>query len=166
MLNKYSTIVLGAMLGLGTLAFTGTGASAAAMLPLLPIASGEANAANDSIVQVNHKENWQNKNFNNKCFYNNDGCHNKYRNKYRNKHRRDRFDRSDLFLPLIIGGGFGGYNYYNNYDDYDDYVDYDGGGLSSQHVRYCRNKYKSYKPRNNTWVSFSGQVRQCRSPYM
>ena len=74
MLNKYSTIVLGAMLGLGTMAFTGAGASAAAMLPLSPIASGEANAANDGIVQVNHKKNWQNKHFNNKCFYKNGGC--------------------------------------------------------------------------------------------
>lgn len=160
MLNKYSTIVLGAMLGLGTMAFTGTDASAAAMLPLSPIASGEANAANDGIVQVNHKKNWQNKHFNNNCFYKNGGCY----NKHRNNNRRDRFDRSYLFLPLVIGGGYGGYNYYD--DDYDDYDDYDGGGLSSRHVRYCLNKYQSYNPRNNTWVSFSGQVRQCRSPYM
>jgi hypothetical protein len=160
MLNKYSTIVLGAMLGLSTLAFTGTGASAAAMLPLSPIASGEANAANEGIVQVNHKKKWQNKNFNNKCFYKNGGCY----NKHRNKNRRDRFDRSYLFLPLVIGGGYGGYNYYD--DGYDDYGDYDGGGLNSRHIRYCLNKYQSYNLRNNTWVSFSGQVRQCRSPYM
>lgn len=166
MLNKYSTIVLGAMLGLGTLAFTSAGASAAAMLPLLPIASGEANAANDGTVQVTHKENWQNKHINNKCLYNNDGCHIKNRNTHRYKHRRDRFDRSDLFLPLIIGGGFGGYNYYNNYDDYDDYFDYDGGGLSSRHVRYCLKKYKSYRPRNNTWVTYSGKVKKCYSPYL
>ena len=157
MMNKYSTIVLGAMLGLGTLAFTGTGASAAAMLPLSPIASGETNAANEGIVQVNHKKKWQNKNFNNKCFYKNGDCH----NKHRNKNRRDRFDRSYLFLPLVIGGGYGGYNYYD-----DGYDDYDGGGLSSRHVRYCLNKYKSYRPRNNTWVSYSGKVKKCYSPYL
>ena len=34
MLSKYSTLALGTMLGFGTLAFTGAGASAAAMLPL------------------------------------------------------------------------------------------------------------------------------------
>ena len=166
MLNKYSTLVLGAMLGLGTLAFTGTGASAAAMLPLSPIASGEANAANDSIVQVNHEENWQNKRFNNKCIYNNDGCHNKYhnkyRNKYRNKNRRDRFDRSDLFFPLIIGG-FGAYNYYDYNDGYND--DYGYAGLSSEHVRWCLNRYRSYNPRTNLWRAYSGKKYQCNSPY-
>jgi hypothetical protein len=160
MLNKYSTFILGAVLGLGTLAFSGAGASAAAMLPLAPVASGEANGLNDGIVQVKHKNNnyngnWNNKHFNNNCFYKNGGCY----NKHRNKHRRDRFDRSDLFLPLIIGG-FGAYNYY----DYDD--DYGDAGLSSAHIRWCLNHYpRSYNPRTNLWVSNSGKKHQCDSPY-
>ena len=159
MLNKYSALLLGAMLGLGTMAFTGANASAAAMLPLSPIASGEANAANDGIVQVDHKKNWQKKHFN-KCFYKNGDCY----NKHRKKHRRNHFDRSYFYLPLVIGGGYGGYNYYN--DDYYDYDDYDGGGFGNRHVRYCLKKYRSYNPRNNTWVSFSGKVKKCYSPYL
>ena len=162
MSNKFSTIALGTMLGLCTVAFSGASASAAAMLPLSPVASGGENAANGGIVQVNHKNNhkkWNNNgkwNKKNKCYKYGDCNH---------RHRRHHFDRSHLFLPLIIGGGYGAYNYYD--DDYVDYDDYgDGGGLSSRHIRYCLNKYQSYNLRNNTWVSFSGQVRQCRSPYM
>ena len=55
MMNKYFTLILGTMLGFGILAFSGAGASAAAMLPLAPLASGEANAASDGIVQAKHK---------------------------------------------------------------------------------------------------------------
>ncbi len=52
MLYKYTTLILGAMLGISTLAFSGASASAAAMLPLSPVASGEVNGVNDGIVQV------------------------------------------------------------------------------------------------------------------
>jgi len=153
MLNKYRTLILGAMLGLGTLAFSGAGASAAAMLPLAPVAPGEANGLNDGNVQVKHKKNWQNNNFNNNCFYKHGGCY--------NRHRHNRFDRSDLFLPLIIGG-FGAYNYYDDgyYDD-----GYGYSGVSSAHVRWCLNRYRSYNPRTNLWVAFSGKKHQCDSPY-
>jgi hypothetical protein len=153
MLNRYSPLILG-MLGISTLAFSGAGASA--MLPLAPAASGEANTINDRIVQVKHMNNgrkygmnWNKKNFN-KCFYNNGGCY--------HKHRHNHFDRSYLYLPLIIGG-FGAYNSY----DYDDNYGY--AGLSSAHVRWCLNRYRSYNPRTNLWVSFSGKKHQCDSPY-
>ena len=134
MLNKYRTLILGTMLGLGTLAFSGAGASAAAMLPLAPVASGEANGLNDGIVQVNHKK---------------------------KKRRHHHFNRSGLFLPLIIGG-FGAYNYYDDgyYDD-----GYGYAGVSSAHVRWCLNRYRSYNPRTNLWVSYSGKKYQCDSPY-
>ena len=57
MLNKYSTIVLGAMLGLGTLAFTGAGASAAAMLPLSPLPlMAQQMPSNGGVIQVDHKQ--------------------------------------------------------------------------------------------------------------
>ncbi len=36
---------------------------------------------------------------------------------------------------------------------------------NSKHKNWCRNHYRSYNPRNNTWVSNSGKVRQCVSPY-
>jgi hypothetical protein len=138
--------------------FTGAGASAAAMLPLSAVASGDAQAVQGGIVQVDHKsKNWQKKNWQRrKLSYCND-----WNDRCNDKHRRRHFDRSDLYLPLIIGGGFGGYNYYD-----DDYGDYDGGGLSSRHVQWCLNRYQSYNPRYNTWVAYSGQVKKCYSPYM
>jgi hypothetical protein len=158
MLNKSSTLALGTLLGLSTLAFTGGGASAAAMLPLSQAVTGDANAAADGIVQANHKKKWKKKKWH--------GGNNDWN--YR-KHRHRHNSGVYLSLPLIIGGAYGASRYYgDDYygDDYVDYDDYDGGGLSSRHVRYCLNKYQSYNLRNNTWVSFSGRVRQCRSPYM
>ena len=157
MLNKYSTLILGALLGLGTLAFSGASASAAAMIPLAPVASGEANGLNDGIVQVKHwnngrgyGRNWNNRRFNNRCKYG--GC--------RHFRRHNHFDRSYLYLPLIIGG-FGAYNYYDN--GYGDGYGY--AGVSSRHVRWCLNRYRSYNPRTNLWVAYSGRKYQCDSPY-
>jgi hypothetical protein len=167
MLHKYRTLILGALLGLGALAFSGAGASAAAMLPLSPVASGEANAVGDGIVQVNHKKNWNNNYFNNRCSYRYGGCRNFYRNNhfYRNNrfygnnhfYRRNHYNGSNFVLPLIIGGGFGAYDYYDD--------DYGYAQVSNKHVRWCLNRYRSYNPRTNLWVAFSGKKHQCDSPY-
>ena len=40
-----------------------------------------------------------------------------------------------------------------------------GGGYGSAHVRWCNAHYRSYNRRTNTWISYSGEVRKCRSPY-
>ena len=45
------------------------------------------------------------------------------------------------------------------------YDGYHHGGRASRHVRWCLDHYRSYNPRTNTWVSYSGNVRQCVSPY-
>lgn len=42
---------------------------------------------------------------------------------------------------------------------------YPESGYSTRHVRWCDDRYRSYNARTNTWVSNSGQVRQCVSPY-
>jgi hypothetical protein len=39
------------------------------------------------------------------------------------------------------------------------------GSDGSSHVRWCSDRYRSYNPRSNTWVGYSGQVYQCNSPY-
>lgn len=33
------------------------------------------------------------------------------------------------------------------------------------HVRWCSARYRSYDYRTNTWISYSGHVRYCVSPY-
>ena len=35
----------------------------------------------------------------------------------------------------------------------------------SRHIAWCSDRYRSYNPRTNTWVAYSGKVRQCISPY-
>ncbi len=168
MLYKYTTLILGAMLGISTLAFSGASASAAAMLPLSSPASGEVNGVNDGIVQVKNKNDygndygngsWNKKHFNNNCYYKNGGCY----NKHRNRHRRNHFDNSYVYLPFIIGGGFGAYNYYDYDDGYGDGYGY--GGVSSKHVSWCLHRYRSYNPRTNLWKAYSGKKYQCDSPY-
>ncbi len=161
MSNKFTSIALGAVLGLSAVAFSGASASAA-MLPLPPIVTGQANAANVGIVQVDYDKKWKKKKWNNNWNNNNDNW------KYR-KHRRGYDNGVYLSLPLILGGAYAANQYYGD-DYYDGGYGYDdggyGGGLSSRHVRYCLNKYQSYNPRNNTWLAYSGQVKRCYSPYM
>lgn len=48
---------------------------------------------------------------------------------------------------------------------YDGYYDRGYDGYGSRHVRWCMDRYRSYDPRTNTWVSYSGRVHQCISPY-
>jgi hypothetical protein len=37
--------------------------------------------------------------------------------------------------------------------------------LSSAHVEWCRATYVSYRPEDNSFVAYSGRIKQCRSPY-
>ncbi|WP_420408341.1 BA14K family protein [Hoeflea sp.] len=39
------------------------------------------------------------------------------------------------------------------------------GYTNPQHVRWCDNKYRSYRVRDNTFQPYHGPRRQCRSPY-
>jgi BA14K-like protein len=36
----------------------------------------------------------------------------------------------------------------------------------SLHTDWCYARYRSYDRRTNTWISYSGHVRQCISPYL
>ncbi len=38
-------------------------------------------------------------------------------------------------------------------------------GYGRRHVEWCLDRYRSYDPRSNTWVAYSGRVHQCISPY-
>lgn len=37
--------------------------------------------------------------------------------------------------------------------------------LPSAHVRWCQDRYRSYRVRDNSWQPYNGSRRQCRSPY-
>lgn len=37
--------------------------------------------------------------------------------------------------------------------------------LSSAHVRWCMNRYRSYNPRTDTYFGYDGRFHRCNSPY-
>lgn len=49
------------------------------------------------------------------------------------------------------------------YDDGYDEPDYGRGG--GRHEEWCADRYKSYKPRTNTWTDYDLNTRECISPY-
>lgn len=69
--------------------------------------------------------------------------------------------------PAIIGGAIIGSQLGNSNDYDDDYDDdyIDDRRYSRRHVNWCSDRYQSYNPRNNTWLSYSGNYRRCVSPY-
>ena len=40
-----------------------------------------------------------------------------------------------------------------------------GNGSGKSHKAWCSGRYKSYNPKTNTYVSSSGKLKQCNSPY-
>ena len=151
MMKKLSLVVLGAALGFSTMALTGGGASAAALQPFHPLAQSQQ-IANDGMVQLAQskrermRDRWDRKRDGDRCSRRDDRCRHYHRGRY--------YETPWWTLPLIIGGSIAA----NNYDDYD-------GGYGNRHVEWCLDRYRSYNPRNNTWVSYSGNVNQCNSPY-
>ncbi|HUR44393.1 MAG TPA: BA14K family protein [Candidatus Saccharimonadales bacterium] len=37
--------------------------------------------------------------------------------------------------------------------------------FDTEHVEWCSKRYRSYNPRDNSWVSYGGKVRECDSPF-
>lgn len=69
---------------------------------------------------------------------------------------------------LGLGLGFGLGSMYNNYNYYDAPPPrryYRTERLSSAHVRWCYNRYRSYRAWDNTFQPYGGPRQQCWSPY-
>ncbi len=152
MLNKYRPLALAALLGVGAFAVSVSGASAAAIPAVKQIAAGDVtNGGNPLLVDVAYR-----------C---RDGrrCWNgRWNGRWDGRHQRYRYRRNNFVFF------YGGYYYDNPW--------WLGapvivarpayyGGWSRRHVAWCLDRYRSYNPRTNTWVSYSGEVRQCISPY-
>lgn len=150
-MKNFNLVILGAALGFGALALTGDGASAAALQPFQPLAAGQQNVANDGMIQLaaSKKDRRMRSEWNSRR----DGrrCNSRFGN-CRHFHRGYYYETPWWTLPLIVGGLAA----QNNYD---------GGGYGSRHVEWCLDRYRSYNPRTNTWLSYSGNVNQCNSPY-
>ncbi|MBZ9807628.1 MULTISPECIES: BA14K family protein [unclassified Mesorhizobium] len=68
---------------------------------------------------------------------------------------------------LGLGLGLGLSSLYNNYNYYDAPPRryYRAGRFSSAHVRWCYNRYRSYRAWDNTFQPYNGPRQQCYSPY-
>lgn len=153
-MKNLSLVILGAALGFGTMALTGGGASAAALQPFQPLA---ATQPNDGMIQLaaskqdrRMRSEWNSRRDGRRCSTRFGNC--------RHFHNGYYYETPWWTLPLIVGGAIAADRAYD--DD-----DYDGGGYGSRHVEWCLDHYRSYNPRTNTWVSYSGNVNQCNSPY-
>lgn len=85
--------------------------------------------------------------------------------RWRRHHHRRHFNDSSIYFGL--GLGIPAYQYYNNYQ----YVEpaprrhYRTQRLSSAHVQWCYDRYRSYRAWDNSFQPYNGPRQQCWSPY-
>ncbi|AID30852.2 hypothetical protein BFX40_24840 [Mesorhizobium sp. SEMIA 3007] len=90
--------------------------------------------------------------------------------RWRRHHHRRYYDDGAGAAILGLGLGLGLGSMYNNYNNYDYYAPaprryYRAGRLSNAHVRWCYNRYRSYRAWDNTFQPYGGPRQQCWSPY-
>jgi hypothetical protein len=139
---KHSLIALAAM-GAGLIVFSATEASAVTITPQKPAIAAAAD--NSLLVEVRkHRDRrWDRRRHGDR--------HHRRSNRYRHYYGGYYYENPWWLLPMIGAGIALGHR---NYD-----------GYGSRHVEWCMNRYRSYNVRTNTWVSYSGRVNQCVSPY-
>jgi hypothetical protein len=150
-MKNLSLVILGAALGFGTMALTGGGATAGTLQPV-----DQQNMANEGIILVAQgdrrermRTSWDRHRDGRRCSKRFGNC--------RHFHDGFYYETPWWTLPLIVGGSIAASRDYDD-DDYD-------VAVGSSHVEWCLDRYRSYNPRTNTWVSYSGEVRECVSPY-
>ncbi|PZF78431.1 hypothetical protein DK847_01015 [Aestuariivirga litoralis] len=142
---KHTIIALAAM-GAGLAGFGATGASAMPVSPSPAIEAGNSSLLTEARTKYN-----RNRVYNR--HYHGRRCGN-WSNTCRYRHGGYYYENPWWILPMVgagiaIGAANSGYGY----------------GYGSRHVEWCLDRYRSYNPRTNTWVAYSGRVHQCISPY-
>lgn len=79
-----------------------------------------------------------------------------YRHGYR-RHNGWWYPAGAFFAGAIIGSAINGPRYYDPPRRY--------RSASSAHVRWCYNRYRSYREWDNTYQPYNGPRRECYSPY-
>jgi hypothetical protein len=64
-----------------------------------------------------------------------------------------------------VGSGADGLDFASTSSVMDASTDTRSAALAPQHVSWCKERYRSYDPASNTYRSFSGELRDCASPY-
>ena len=157
---KHTIIALAAM-GAGLAGFSG-GASAFPVQTEPAVESGSSTLLTEvrSRYERNHTGNY---NRYNRGYYNRNlhgmRC-GSWSNRCRYHHGGYYYENAWWLAPAVgVGIGIGAAAVYNN--GYYNNGYYNGGS----HVRWCLDRYRSYNPRTNSWVSYGGRVNQCISPY-
>ena len=139
-----------ALIGAGAIGFSAMPANAAT-LPMVPQPAIQHGTVIDNLVEVRHRPG--HRELRRKWDRRRDGPRSQRRHgNYRHYYGGYYYSTPWWTLPLIGGSIILGNQYYNR-------------GYSNAHIRWCQNRYRSYNVRTNTWVAYSGAVRQCVSPY-
>jgi hypothetical protein len=133
------------------LSFAATAASGAITVPPQSIVAGKIAQPKNATLQdakvtvnIGIGQGYNRRYHGNRCIYRAGNC-NYYHQGYYYQNRW-------WIVPSVIGGAVIGSQIRNT-------------RYSNNHARWCAEKYRSYDLRTNTWLSNSGQVRQCNSPY-
>ena len=152
MFNKLYPLAVAAVLGIGALAIpAGTASAAITYLP-----NQLSMTESDGLLQqVDHRRGHRFLKRKGGVYWDRRRHGERYRYRsHRHRHYYDGYYYSTpwwLFTaPLVIGGTYAAGRHYHGGD---------------RHVQWCYDRYRSYNARTNTWVSYSGEVRQCISPY-
>lgn len=150
-----------------------TGVMPASAAPTyIPAGQQTLNTQPSDIIQVDHRGKWRKHGGNwegNRRHHSRRHWHgNDHRYGWYNGHRGYRYKRPGyryydgwwypggaFIAGAIIGGAIANSN--------DNYPRYSGGG--SAHVRWCYDRYRSYRAYDNTYQPYNGGRRQCYSPY-
>jgi hypothetical protein len=151
MTNENHSAKWGALMAFGILVASASGVTAALASPTLAMTGGPAAPGADSLLQeakvnvtIGINQGYNRSRHGRRCNFRHDDCRNYYRGSY--------YQNPWWLIPGIVGGNL----IQNEIRD---------SRYANNHVRWCQDRYRSYNIRTNTWLSYSGQYRQCNSPY-
>jgi hypothetical protein len=154
---RLKAATLAAALALGSAAsFMMPATASAATLPLnLQPLSAEGGQSVLPVEKVDHRRS-----------YRRHRAERRYHRRHRRHHRRHR-NRDFLYygLPLFLGTAAIASTYNRPYYDSEPTPYYGGAPRTGRHVRWCLNRYRSYNPRTDQYLAYSGYYRYCNSPY-
>ncbi len=155
MLKTIAALLLGAVVTTSVIA---SSAHAGTVPPVAPQSTVRATGFQNADVNfsIGVGNGYNRSRHGNRCQFRRYGCDHYYRGSY--------YQNTWWLVPgLVIGSnGYGDDYRYGNRG-----YRYNSGnfGFSRSHVQWCSDRYRSYDRRSNTWLSNSGQRRQCNSPY-
>jgi hypothetical protein len=140
-------VVFASLVALGVMGMGSAASQAAPVAPIQPVVSGSSDLLQEASTHRNRDRRQMRRSWNR----NRDGQRCRYRSN-RCRHYRGGYWYANPWWTLPLIGGSIILNSQNR-------------NLGSRHIAWCSDRYRSYNRYNNTWVAYSGAVRQCNSPY-